>query len=84
MAILSLGKNCPQVQSFSGPYFSAFGLNTVFSLQSKYGEIRTRNIPYLNTFNAVFGRMVIKSTIVAAEKQDCVRKQQKWSKVNNK
>ena len=34
-----------QIRSFSGPYFSVFGLNT-----GKYGPEKT---PYLNTFHAV-------------------------------
>ena len=44
---------------FSGPYFPVFGLNTEIygvnlSIQSKYGKIRTRKIPYLDTFRAMW------------------------------
>ena len=47
-----------QMQSFSGPCFPAFGLNTdIYSvnlrIQSKYGKIRTRKILYLDNFYAV-------------------------------
>ena len=43
---------------FSGPYFPVFGINTEIyevnlCIQSKYGKIRTRRKPYLNTFYAV-------------------------------
>ena len=43
---------------FSGPYFLAFGLNAkIYSvnlhIQSKYGKIRTRKTPYLDSFYAV-------------------------------
>ena len=41
--------------SFSGPYFSAFGLNHSVSLciQSKCGKIRTRKTPNMDTFHGV-------------------------------
>ena len=47
-----------QIRSFSGPYFPTFGLNTDIygvnlCVQSKYGKIRTRKTPYLDTFHAV-------------------------------
>ena len=43
---------------FSGPYFPVFGLNTeIYSInlriQPKYGEIRTRKSPYLDTSHTV-------------------------------
>ena len=43
---------------FSGPYFLVFGLNAkIYSvnlhIQSKYGKIRTRKTPYLDSFYAV-------------------------------
>ena len=47
-----------QIWSFSGPYFPVFGMNTKIyginlRIQSKYGKIRTRETPYLDTFCAV-------------------------------
>ena len=42
---------------FSGPYFSAFGLNTgrySLRIQSECRKIRTRKTPYLDTFHAAF------------------------------
>ena len=47
------------VQSFSGPYFPAFGLNTeryplsLFYIQSECGKIRTRKTPNTDNFPAV-------------------------------
>ena len=43
---------------FSGPYFPVFGLNTEtysanLHIHSEYRKIRTRKIPYLDTFHAV-------------------------------
>ena len=40
------------IQSYSGPYFPAFELNTV-PIQSECGEIRTRITPNTDTFYAV-------------------------------
>ena len=50
-----------RIRSFSGPYFSAFGLNTdryVVSLciQSEYGKIWTRKTPNRDFFHAVIFR----------------------------
>ena len=47
-----------RMPNFSGPYFSAFGLNTerygVFlHIQSKCGKIRTRKTPNTDTFHTV-------------------------------
>ena len=53
-----------RIQSFSGPYYPAFGLNektererksdTVsFRIQSKFGKIRTRKTSNADTFQAV-------------------------------
>ena len=46
------------IQSFSGPYFPEFGLNTErygvsLCIQSKCGKIRTRKTPDMDTFHAV-------------------------------
>ena len=46
-------------RSYSGPYFPAFGLNTMryflsLRIQSECGEIRTRITPNTDTFYAVF------------------------------
>ena len=46
------------IRSFSGPYFSAFGLNmerhgVSFRIQSEFGKVRTRNTPNINTFHSV-------------------------------
>ena len=54
-----------RIQSYSGPHFSAFGLNTErysvslrytisLRIQSKCGKIRTRITPNTSTFYAVF------------------------------
>ena len=48
------------IQSYSGPYFRVFGLNTgrysvPFGIQSECGKIRTRITPNMNTFHAVNG-----------------------------
>ena len=54
-----------RIQNYSGPHFSAFGLNTErysvslrytisLSIQSKCGKIRTRITPNTSTFYAVF------------------------------
>ena len=45
-------------QSFSDPYFLAFGLNTdrwgaSFRIQSKCAKIRTRKTPNTDTFHAM-------------------------------
>ena len=50
---------------FSGPYFPVFGLNTEIygvnlCIQSKYGKIRTRKIPYLGTFHAMWSSDVFR------------------------
>ena len=47
-----------RIQSFSGPYFPAFGLNTEWysvslRIRCKYGEIRSRKTPNTDTFHAV-------------------------------
>ena len=52
------------VRSFSGPYFSAFGLNTeiysaYFRIQSECGKMQTRKPPNTNTFHAVCLYVVI-------------------------
>ena len=50
---------CEKCQSFSGPYFPAFGLNTeryplsLFYIQSECGKIRTRKTPNTDNFPAV-------------------------------
>ena len=46
------------IQSFSGSYFPAFGLNTgkysvSLRIQSELGKIRTRKTPNTETFHAV-------------------------------
>ena len=41
-----------RIQSYSGPYFPAFGLNTVH-IQSECGKILTRITPNTDTFYAV-------------------------------
>ena len=46
------------IRTFSGPYFSAFGLNmerhgVSFRIQSEFGKVRTRNTPNINTFHSV-------------------------------
>ena len=48
-----------RIRSYSGPYFPAFGLNTEsygvsLCIQCGYGKIRTRIIPNMDTFYAVF------------------------------
>ena len=48
-----------RIRSYSGPYFSAFGLNTVrcgvsFRIQSEHGKIRTRVTPNTDTFYTVY------------------------------
>ena len=50
--------NSVRIQSFSGPYFPAFGLNperhgVSLCIQSKCRKIRTRKIPNTDTFHAV-------------------------------
>ena len=47
-----------RIQSFSGPYFPAFGLNTeiyrvTLRIQSECAKIRTRKSPNTVTFHAV-------------------------------
>ena len=55
----SLREKCPNtIQRFSGPYFPAFGLNMEIygvnlRIQSECRKIRTKKIPYLDTFHAV-------------------------------
>ena len=44
------------MRNFSGPYFLVFGLNFwtySFCIQSRFGKIRTRKIPYTDTFQVV-------------------------------
>ena len=48
-----------RIQSFSGPYFPAFGLNkekysVSLRIQSECWKIRTRKTPNTSTFHAVF------------------------------
>ena len=48
-----------RIRSYSGPYFTVFGLNTerygvFFRIQSEYGKIRTRITPNTDTFHAVY------------------------------
>ena len=43
-----------RIQSYSGSYFPAFGLNTVH-IQSECGKILTRITPNTDTFYAVVG-----------------------------
>ena len=50
-------------QSFSGPYFPVFRLNTErygvsLHIQSEYGKIRTRKTPNMETFHALLMRNV--------------------------
>ena len=47
-----------RIRNFSGPYFTAFGLNTeryyiTLCIQSKYRKIWTRKTPDTGTFHAV-------------------------------
>ena len=42
-----------RIWSFSGPYFSAFGLTVSLRIQSEYGKVRTRKTPNTDTFHAV-------------------------------
>ena len=47
-----------RIRNYSGPYFSALGLNTErysvsTCIQSKCGKIRTRKTPNVDTFHAV-------------------------------
>lgn len=54
---VTLPKMCPDME-FSGPCFLEFGLNAeIYELnlciQSKYGKIQARKLPYLETFSAV-------------------------------
>ena len=47
-----------QIRSFSGLFFLVFGLNTKIyfvslHIQSKYGKLRTKKTPHLDTFPAV-------------------------------
>ena len=61
MAILIWDYHCVKsvfIQSYSGPYFPAFGLNTErygvsLRIQSECGKIRTRITPNTDTFHAV-------------------------------
>ena len=51
------------IQSYSGPHFPSFGLNTerhevTLRIQSKCGKIRTRITPNTDTFHAVFASNV--------------------------
>ena len=46
-----------RIRSFSGPYFTAFGLNTE-SIQSECGKIRIRKTPNTDTFYAVYSRSI--------------------------
>ena len=46
------------IQSFSGPYFPSFGLNTEryevsFHVQSECEKIKTRKTPNMDTFHAM-------------------------------
>ena len=48
----------PKYEVFSGPYFSAFGLNTErygvsLRIQSECGKVQTRKTPNTDTFYAV-------------------------------
>ena len=48
-----------RIRHFSGPYFPAFRLNTErcgvpLRIQAKYGKIRTRKPPNMDTFHAVY------------------------------
>ena len=49
---------CVRIRSYSGPYFPAFGLNTVrypasLRIQSECEKIRTKITPNTDTFYAV-------------------------------
>ena len=46
------------VQSFSGQYFPAFGLDTVARKQSEFGKIQTRKAPNTDTFRAAWVRSI--------------------------
>ena len=52
----SLCEKCPNVEFFSGPYFSVFELNTKiyeWSIQSKYRKRRTRNVSHSDFWSIV-------------------------------
>ena len=56
-----------RIRSYSGPYFSAFGLNTErygasLRTQSKCGKMWTRITPNMNTFHAVLATWATIST----------------------
>ena len=59
--LLSVGLRCKKsvlIQSFSGPYFPAFGLDTdryslSLRIQVEYGKIPTRKTPNTNTIHAL-------------------------------
>ena len=56
-----MGENCP-FSDFSRPYFPAVWLNTegneaFLRILSKYGKIRTRKTPNMDTFHAVLGKL---------------------------
>ena len=56
-----------RIRSFSGLYFSAFGLN-ILRIQSECGKIRARKIPNMDTFHAVlFSVIVFKAKVKAGE-----------------
>ena len=55
-----------RIRSFSGPYFSAFGLNTgkygpensALCIQSECGKIRTKKTPNTDTFHVASSKLV--------------------------
>ena len=61
LAVIFAEEHCVKsvrIQSFSGPYFAAFGLNAErygisLRIQSKCEKIRARKIPNTDTFHAV-------------------------------
>ena len=58
-----LDEKSVHIQSFSGPYFPAFGVNVErygvsLHIQSKYGIIRNRKTPNKDTLHAVFKELL--------------------------
>ena len=56
-----------RIRSYSGPYYSAFGLNTerysvYLHIQSECGKVRTRITPNTDTFYVVFYEKIAVST----------------------
>ena len=79
--LLSINTHCLKsvhTRSLSGPYFHALGLNkdrygVSPCIQSKYGKIRTRKTPNMDTFNAVTTVSLSKRTIVLQKIKEKVK-----------